>query len=246
VFAAPAARGRIRVGTSGWQYADWRDRLYPKGLAQRNWLAAYTEVYDTVEVNGTFYRLPTSDTVQRWADTVPADFVMAVKISRYLTHVKRLRDPAEPVERLLSCVAPLVDAGKLGPLLLQLPPDMRVDAGLLADTLARFPAWAAVAVEPRHRSWFVPAVRSVLEASGAALVWADRHGRATGPLWQTSDWAYLRLHMGRSGWQYDRRDLTRWATRMRRVGAGYVFANNDPGGAALVDATLIREMIIAG
>jgi uncharacterized protein YecE (DUF72 family) len=233
----------VRIGTSGWQYADWREVFYPRGVPQREWLTTYAASFDTVEVNATFYRLPNIDVVERWGAALPSTFVMTVKASRYLTHIKRLREPEEPVARLLSRIAPLEERGILGPILLQLPPDFAAAPDLLAATLDRFPAHLRIAVEPRERSWFCDPVRGVLEAHGAALVWADRGGRSLGPLWETCEWRYLRLHHGRSDWKYDDADLKRWARRMRAAGDGYVYANNDPGGAAVVDARRMQELV---
>ena len=119
---------------------------------------------------------------------------MTVKASRYLTHVRRLRDPAEPVKRLLDAAAGL--GGRLGPVLLQLPPDLRADPDLLRGCLRQFPATVRVAVEPRHESWWTDEVREVLAAANAALCWADRGGSAVTPLWRTADWGYLRFHEG--------------------------------------------------
>lgn len=233
----------VRVGTSGWQYADWRERFYPARLPQREWLRYYTARFDTVEVNATFYRLPKVDAVERWATTLPEGFVMTVKASRFLTHVKRLREPEEPVERLLGVLDPLRRRSLLGPVLIQLPPDMEAAPGRLEETLARFPADVRVAVEPRHSSWFTETTRAVLAGHEAALVWADREGRAMGPLWETCGWRYLRLHHGRTDWSYDDRDLKRWAARLREAGDGFVYANNDPGGAAIRDAERLRQML---
>jgi uncharacterized protein YecE (DUF72 family) len=231
------------VGTSGWQYADWRESFYPARLPQRSWLSYYAERFDTVEVNATFYRLPRVEAVERWANTLPDGFVMTVKASRFLTHVKRLREPEEPVERLLGVLAPLRRRSLLGPVLVQLPPDMEAAPDRLDDTLARFPPDVRVAVEPRHTSWFTDATRAVLTRHGAALVWADREAKSMGPLWETCDWRYLRLHHGRTGWGYDDRDLKRWAARLRPAGDGYVYANNDPGAAAIRDAHRLRAML---
>lgn len=232
----------VRVGTSGWQYADWREPFYD-GLPQRQWLSSYAERFDTVEVNATFYRLPVESAVQRWVEQVPAGFTFAVKASRYLTHIKRLREPAEPVARLMTRINPLVVAGALGPVLLQFPPDMRAEPELLDATLAEFPAGLRIAVEPRHDTWFDTATRKVLERHSAALVWADREGRSFGPLWETTDWCYLRLHHGRDDWGYDRRDLSRWAVRVASVGDGYVYLNNDPGAAAVRDARTFSRLL---
>jgi uncharacterized protein YecE (DUF72 family) len=233
----------IRVGTSGWQYADWRGLFYPPKLAQRNWLTHYATTFDTVEVNATFYRLPSQSAVQKWADTLPDGFVMAVKASRYLTHVKRLVEPDEPVARLMDRISPLRQRGALGPVLVQLPPHFPVAAERLDQTLRAFDRRVPIAVELRDASWFNDEVKSVLTTHNAALVWADRDGRSVGPLWTTATWRYLRLHHGRSGWGYDRADLRRWAHRMGEVEDGYVYANNDPGAAAVQDASRIRDLL---
>jgi uncharacterized protein YecE (DUF72 family) len=233
----PAAGPRF-VGTSGWQYADWRGRLYPAGVPQRRWLEVYAEHFRTVEVNNAFYRLPERSVFESWRDRTPPGFVVAVKASRYLTHIKRLRDPEEPVRRLLDRAAGLGD--RLGPVLLQLPPTLRADAGLLAACLDAFPARIRVAVEPRHDSWWTDQVRDVLTDHGAALCWADRLGRPVTPLWRTAGWGYLRMHEGRAQPhpRYGRRALLSWAERLDAFGSGdvYVYFNNDPGGAAVVDA----------
>jgi uncharacterized protein YecE (DUF72 family) len=230
----------LRVGTSGWQYDDWRDVLYPKALPQRAWLAAYSEHFDTVEVNAAFYRLPSYETFAKWRDTVPDGFVMAVKASRYLTHVKRLQEPGEPVARLMTAARGLGD--RLGPVLLQLPPTLQADPELLKACLQEFPSDVRVAVEPRHESWWTDDVRSALESHGAALCWADRDGRAITPLWRTADWGYLRLHHGRTGWSYGRTSLRTWHDRVTEAfDDAYVYFNNDPGGAAVRNArTFLR------
>ena len=225
------------MGTSGWQYKDWRceDRLYPPKLPQRLWLEKYAESFDTVEINNAFYRLPERDTFAQWRARTPDDFVFAVKMSRYLTHIKRLREPAEPVARFLSRAEALGD--KLGPVLLQLPPTLKVDVATLDETLGLFPRGVKVAVEPRHDSWWTDEVRELLRRHNAALSWADRKGRPVTPLWVTADFGYLRMHEGRSQpWpRYGRTSLATWLDRLPGVPT-YVFFNNDPGGAAVTDA----------
>jgi uncharacterized protein YecE (DUF72 family) len=126
----------LLVGTSGWQYRDWRESFYPERLPASQWLEHYANRFPTVENNGTFYRLPVADTVASWRARTPAGFVMAVKASRYLTHIRRLREPAEPVGRLLGVAAKLGD--RLGPVLLQLPPTMRADPAALDECLRQF------------------------------------------------------------------------------------------------------------
>ena len=236
----------LLVGTSGWQYRDWRGVLYPDGLPQRAWLAHYAREFPTVEVNNAFYRLPERSVFARWRDETPPGFVMAVKVSRYLTHVRRLRDPTEPVSRLADRAVGLGD--RLGPYLLQLPPTLRADAGLLDACLRAFPRSARVAVEPRHASWWSDEVRAVLERRQAALCWADRRGRPITPLWATAAWGYVRLHEGTASPRpsYGRAALATW---LDRIGAAwspadadvYVYFNNDQGGAAVRNARTLRR-----
>jgi len=236
----------VTAGTSGWQYRDWRGTFYPPDVPQRRWLEYYAEQFATVENNGTFYRLPSRETFQSWRDRVPGDFVMTVKASRYLTHVRRLRDPAEPVGRLLEAATGLGD--RLGPVLLQLPPDLRAAPRLLQECLRQFPATVRVAVEPRHESWWTDEVRDVLAAAGAALCWADRAGSALTPLWRTAGWGYLRLHEGDGDpWPgYREATLGAWAERITSAWAGgevYVYFNNDQNGAAPADAARLAAAV---
>lgn len=231
----------MRVGTSGWVYAEWRGDFYPEGVPQRRWLEHYAGVFDTVEVNNAFYRLPRRETFEQWASVLPSGFTVAVKASRYLTHIKRLRDPAEPVARLLSVASGL--GSKLGPVLLQLPPTLRADAGLLDGCLACFPRDVRVAVEPRHDSWWTDDVRRVLENRAAALAWADRRSRPVTPLWQTTGWGYLRLHEGAARpWpSYGDTALRSWVTRLSVFDEAYAYFNNDQRGAAPRDAIRLRR-----
>lgn len=235
------------VGTSGWQYRDWRGAFYPTDLPVRCWLEHYVIRFATVEVNAAFYRLPARSVFQSWADRSPPGFRFAVKASRFLTHVRRLREPAEPVARLCDRLAGLGD--RLGPVLLQLPPTLRCDPPLLADTLACFPSPVQVAVEPREASWWSDAVLQVLAAAGAALVWADRGGEPTGPLLRTADWGYLRCHedVGPPWPRYRTAALARWSDRLAdtwlaRGQDAYAYFNNDPGCAAPTDADRLRAL----
>ena len=230
----------VLAGTSGWQYRDWRGAFYPPGTPQRLWLEYYATQFGTVENNGTFYRLPPRDTFASWRDRVTGDFVMTVKASRYLTHVRRLRDPAGPVRRLVDAAAGLGD--RLGPVLLQLPPDLRADPPLLEECLRQFPPTVRIAVEPRHESWWTDEVKDLLAARNAALCWADRAGAALTPLWRTADWGYLRLHEGEGvPWpRYSQAALSAWADRIAAAWAAdrdvYVYFNNDQAAAAPRDA----------
>ncbi|MEU1083366.1 DUF72 domain-containing protein [Streptomyces sp. NPDC005908] len=236
----------LLVGTSGWQYKDWRGVLYPPGLPVRLWLEEYAASFATVEVNNAFYRLPSRETFESWRERTPPGFVVALKASRYLTHIKRLRDPEEPVERLMGRAAGLGD--RLGPVLLQLPPTLQADPALLDACLRRFPASTRVAVEPRHPSWWTPEVRAVLEARGAALCWADVLSRPVTPLWRTTDWGYVRFHQGRAHpWpHYGRQALRTWLDRITTTWPAnadvHTYFNNDPNAAAVHNARTLIGM----
>ena len=224
------------VGTSGWQYRDWKGLFYPRGADE---LPYYAAGFASVELNNPFYRLPSKDTFQQWASQVPGDFVFAVKMSRYLTHIKRLRDPAEPVERFLRHAEGLGD--KLGPVLLQLPPTLPFDKEALHAVLSEFPRSVRVAVEPRHESWWSSVARWVLEKHDAALCWPDRLGHPLSPLWRTAGFGYVRFHEGRANPRprYGRTSLSSWLDRIESAfpeAPVYTYFNNDPGGAALHDA----------
>ncbi|HET9613492.1 MAG TPA: DUF72 domain-containing protein [Candidatus Limnocylindrales bacterium] len=229
----------VWIGTSGWQYADWRGPFYPPSIPQRAWLESYAERFATVESNNAFYHLPERRTFEAWADRTPADFVMAVKVSRYLTHIKRLADPDEPVERFLDRARGL--GPKLGPALIQLPPQFRCDRERLARTLAQFPADVRVAVEFRHPSWFTAPIERLLADHGAALCLADRRG-VLGPIWRTAEWSYLRFHQGRARPRpaYGDEALAAWARRLASCWAPnedvFVYFNNDHHAAAPRDA----------
>jgi uncharacterized protein YecE (DUF72 family) len=229
----------VWIGTSGWQYRDWRGRFYPSAVPTARWLEHYAAGFATVESNNAFYNLPERRVFAAWAERTPDDFVMAVKVSRYLTHLRRLRDPAQPVARFVDRVAGL--GSKLGPVLIQLPPTFRCDAERLAATLDQFPREFRVAVEFRHASWFVDEIRTLLTERGAALCLADRRGPLTLP-WRTAAWTYLRFHEGRSAPLpcYGRAALATWADRLAK-GWGpdadcWVYFNNDPRGCAPRDA----------
>ena len=229
----------LSVGTSGWHYRDWRGAFYPPKLPARRWLEHYASRFDTVELNNTFYRLPTADAFRAWRDTVPDDFVFTVKASRYLTHYRRLRDPHEPVARLMAAVAGL--EGKLGPILLQLPPDLRVDVDALAQVLDAFGERVRLVCEFRHESWYVDGVYDLLRERDVAVCLADRRNRHT-PLVRTASWGFVRMHEGTATPppHYGRRALQHWVDRIGELwGAGadcFVYFNNDHGACAPRDA----------
>jgi uncharacterized protein YecE (DUF72 family) len=230
----------VFVGASGWQYDSWLGVFYPARLAKTRWLEHYAAAFATVEVNNTFYRLPAPATFMSWAARTPDDFVVSVKASRYLTHVRRLRQPEEPVRRLMEAAQGL--GQKLGVVLVQLPPDLPARFTELDRTLASFPRHVRVAVEARHPSWYVDELRAVLTCHDAALCLADRHSRPVTPLWRTASWGYLRMHEGRgqSAPGYGRSALASWASRVAELFGPerdvYVYFNNDTRGCAPGDA----------
>jgi uncharacterized protein YecE (DUF72 family) len=236
------------IGTSGWQYRDWRGSFYPAGVPATRWLEHYATQFPTVENNGTFYRLAAPATFADWRSRTPDGFVMTIKASRYLTHIRRLRDPAEPVARLLAAAAGLGD--RLGPVLVQLPPTMRADPPLLDACLHEFATQSAklgmgrlrVCVEFRHQSWETDEIRQILTSHNAALCWSDRLGHPLGPLWRTADWGYLRFHEGAATpWpRYGPQSLKTWLARIAAEfpaeASVFAYFNNDQNAAAPADA----------
>ena len=243
----------LLIGTSGWQYRDWRGTFYPADVPATRWLQQYATHFLTVENNGTFYRLAAPATFADWRSRTPDGFVMAIKASRYLTHIRRLRDPAEPVARLLTAAGRLGD--RLGPILVQLPPTLRADPPLLDTCLAEFAAAARkvklaeprVCVEFRHQSWETEETRQILTSHNAALCWSDRQGRPQGPLWRTADWGYLRFHEGAaSPWpRYGKQAMSTWLDRIRQTWPAdsdvFAYFNNDQHAAAPADAAALEK-----
>jgi uncharacterized protein YecE (DUF72 family) len=237
----------VRIGCSGWNYDDWRGRLYPEGLGKPRWLGRYAEVFDTVEVNSTFYRLASRAATARWAAETPPGFVFAAKASRYLTHIRRLREIDEGMVRYYERIEPLVAAGKLGPVVWQLPANFRRDDEVLSAALASLPP-GRHCFEFRHESWFTAPVYELLRARGAALVIGDH------PRWPfqarelTTDWTLVRLHHGRRGRRgnYSQRELDEWARRMagwRRRAEVFVYLNNDWEGFAVENARYLQKRL---
>jgi len=229
----------MSIGTSGWHYGDWRGAFYPAKLPTRLWLDHYSSRFDTVELNNSFYRLPTVDAFRAWRDSVPDDFVFTVKASRYLTHYRRLREPEEPVERLLGAAVGL--GPKLGPVLLQLPPNLPADVDALARVFDAFAQRVRLACEFRHDSWFTDDVYALLRDRDVALCLADRRSRHR-PLVRTASWGFVRMHEGTAAppLHYGTRALQSWVGRIvdlwGRHAECFVYFNNDPGAAAVRNA----------
>jgi uncharacterized protein YecE (DUF72 family) len=235
----------VWIGCSGWSYDDWRGTFYPRGLARSRWLEHYGGVFGTVEVNNTFYRLPSREAVSRWAEATPDGFVFTVKASRFLTHMKRMRDLGEPMQRFYDRIEPLSEAEKLGPVLWQLPERQRRDDELLASALARLPD-GRHGFEFRHPSWFERDVYRLLGSHGAALVIGDHPERPFQSLELTTDWTLIRLHYGARGrdGNYSRRELDIWRRRIaawRSRVEVYAYFNNDWRGFAPRNARYLQR-----
>jgi uncharacterized protein YecE (DUF72 family) len=244
---AASTRGQARIGCSGWNYPHWRQIFYPRGLPASRWLEHYAAIFDTVEVNSTFYRLPTRKATARWADATPAGFLFAIKASRYLTHVKRLREVADGWSKLIERIAPILDAGKLGPVLWQLPERFHREEERLVATLEALPA-GRHAFEFRHASWFTPEVEQILRDHDAALVIGDHPERPFQTHTWTTDWTFVRFHQGTSSdGEYTDREIEVWAQRIRGwldAGDVYAYFNDDWAGHALEEARLLRELVL--
>jgi uncharacterized protein YecE (DUF72 family) len=242
--------GRILVGCSGWNYKHWRNGVfYPSRLAAKAWLGFYASEFDTVELNTTFYRLPRRTAVERWVAETPPEFVFAVKVSRYMTHVKRLQDVEWHLPLLLDRIECLLGTPKLGPLLWQLPPTLQRDDKRLEIALASFPRDLRHAIEFRHESWFTDAVLDLLRAHEVALVVADRpeiRGFQTDHV--TTNFVFVRLHHGSRGRRgnYSQTELEEWARRIRGWAGSrdvYVYFNNDWEGFAPANARNLRLLL---
>ena len=239
-------RGRMHVGCSGWQYKHWRGDFYPADLPQSRWLEDYAARFDTVEINNSFYRLPERATFAAWARRVPAGFTFAVKASRFLTHMKKLKEPEEPIARLFSRMRGL--GRRLGPVLYQLPPGWKVDRGRLADFLERLPRRVRHVVEFREPSWYAGDVLALMEQRGVALCLHDMTGSAPERA-RVGPFVYVRFHgaTGKYGGGYPAPRLRGWAAWLnarREDGCDvYAYFNNDVGGHAPRDAAALRRLL---
>lgn len=241
-----ACTGRLYVGTSGWAYPHWRGVVYPTELPESAWLRHYATSLRSVEVNGSFYRLPSPRTLQTWCAAVPDDFVFSFKASAYITHRKKLREPERTLPSLLDCAGLLGE--RLGPLLFQLPPRWHVDVERLAAFLAALPAGLRCVFEFRDSTWFCDEVYALLSRYGAALCRYELEGRRA-PSVLTADFAYLRLHGPTEAYRgsYPDAALRQWA---EEVGAWlvrgrdvYCYFDNDDAGHAFHDALRLRDLV---
>ena len=240
---------RYYIGTSGWHYDHWRGNFYPEKLKKSGWLEFYSDHFGTVELNSSFYRLPSESAFSNWRDSSPGGFLFAVKVSRFITHIKRLRDSEEPLDTFVSRAGIL--SGKLGPLLYQLPPSMHRNDEVLAAFLAILPQEMKHVIEFRHQSWFDEGVFAILRRYNAGFCVFDMPNLVC-PLVATADFAYIRFHGSLSLYSSDYTDeelagwakgITSLATNLKEV---YIYFNNDVGGFAIENARTLRDYLQRG
>jgi uncharacterized protein YecE (DUF72 family) len=235
---------RYYIGTSGWHYDDWRGSFYPEKLSKSQWLEFYADHFPTVELNNTFYRLPSERAVDNWHETVPSGFVFSVKVSRFITHVKKLKDTSEAFNNFMSRASNL--RKKLGPLLYQLPPSMQRNDEALSGFLQGLSSEHKHVMEFRHKSWMNEHVFDILRSYNTGLCVFDMPSLSC-PLLATTDFAYIRFH-GRDNLYsscYTDEELSVWANNISELAAKletvYIYFNNDVAGYALKNAVTLRD-----
>lgn len=240
------ADGSLRVGCSGWEYKPWRGGFYPADLPRSRWFDYYADRFDTVEINNTFYRLPETRAFAAWARRAPKGFCYAIKASRFLTHMKKLKDPEEPLARLFTRMRPLERVQ--GPVLYQLPPGWKLDLERLERFLRVLPKGVQHVMEFRDPSWYAGDALRLLRRARVALCLHDMRGSATGRQ-VTGPCIYVRFHgaTGNYGGGYSTGSLRGWAEWLRaerRAGTDvYAYFNNDVGGHAPRNALTLRGML---
>jgi uncharacterized protein YecE (DUF72 family) len=234
------------IGCSGWHYDHWRGLYYPEGLPKSKWLQFYARQFSTVELNNSFYKLPSEKAFTTWRESSPDNFVFAVKVSRFITHIKRLRNLGTAMENFLSR-ARLLES-KLGPLLYQLPPNMKRNDEVLENFLSSLPQEYQHVFEFRHESWIDDSVFCILQQYNAGLCVFDMPGFSC-PLVATSDFVYIRFHGSESLYSscYSDEELSQWAQRITQLGrnlkAIYIYFNNDAEAFAVKNAMTLRNYL---
>ena len=237
---------QIRIGCSGWNYKHWRDRFYPKELPAKRWFEHYAVLFDTVEINNSFYRLPTAETFEKWRDQAPEGFCYAVKANRFITQAKKLKDAAEPMKRFLTPTRKLQKT--LGPILYQLPPRFRINLERLEDFLKLCPRDLTHVFEFREPSWLTDDMLALLDRDGASFCIHDMPGSAT-PRWTAGKAAYVRFHGGEGKYwgRYADEGLRSWADWIvEQADAGrtvWAYFNNDIDAHAIKDALTLKAMV---
>jgi uncharacterized protein YecE (DUF72 family) len=248
-------RQQVRIGCSGWQYTHWKNDFYPADLPQTRWFAHYALRFDSVEINNSFYRLPSAETFAKWRDQAPPQFLYAVKASRFLTHMKKLKEPADPLARFFDNAREL--GTHLAAVLYQLPPNFAINPGRLEEFLLTIPeatARAGLTRQPHHviefrdSSWYTDRIYELLARHGVAMCLHDMHGSAPERI-ALGSCVYVRFHFGTSkyGGRYADDRLDSWADWLvERIAEGrdvFGYFNNDTGGHAPRDAARLRDRI---
>ena len=236
----------IHVGCSGWVYRHWKGQFYPDGLPQKRWFGHYSAEFDTVEINASFYRLPKPETLEAWLAKAPPGFRYAVKVNRFITHMKKLLDCPDAVDEFIGLARRLGPA--LGPLLYQVPPSLKRNDERLDTFLATLPADLEHVVEFRSRDWYAPEVLDLLDRHGVGFVTHDLVGLVS-PRWASGRTAYVRFHGtgGKYRGRYSEKQIADWANWLREQRAAgrsaWAYFNNDIGGDAIEDARALRDRL---
>ncbi len=236
----------IRIGTSGWSYNHWRDIFYPKDLAQAKWLEFYAKIFDTVEINSSFYHLPKPKTFSNWRARTPKNFLFSVKASRFITHVKKLKDVKEPWKRFINSAKELKE--RLGPILFQLSPNLKANIEKLENFISILPSKYRYTFEFRNESWFNKKIYEILEKNNISLCFADTPSYPYKEI-LTADFVYIRLHGHKKlyGSKYTNRELKIWANKikkwMKEKKDVYVYFDNDACGYAVENAKTLLRML---
>ena len=239
-------RTLVHIGTSGWHYKHWVGDFYPERYPPDKMFSWYAREFHTVEINNSFYRLPEERTFQRWKELAPPGFIFAVKASRFITHIKRLKDAQDPIDLLMSRAGPLRSA--LGPVLFQMPPRWKANVERLSEFLRVLPTEHRFVVEFRDESWHAAKVYDLLRRYNVALCIHDWR-EMSWPKELTADFTYVRFHGSgsRYGGSYPDERLHEWADRIRswegKLGEVFVYFNNDIGGHAIRNARSLRELL---
>ena len=234
----------IRIGTSGWNYPHWKELFYPKGLSRNKWLEFYAEHFDTVELNVTFYRLPSEKTFKNWHKRVPENFLYSVKASRIITHVRRLKNVEDALENFYSAVSHLKE--KCGPILFQLPPSLSFEEDLLEEFCSILRPEYRYALEIRHKSWIDDRVFEILRKYNIAFCISDSAGRFPYHEEVTADFVYVRLHGPTKLYasEYTEEQIREWAEKLRKWGRdAFIYFDNDFNAYAIKNAKMLKEYL---
>jgi uncharacterized protein YecE (DUF72 family) len=247
IFTFALMKGQIRIGTSGWHYKHWLGTFYPEGTKPAGQLPYYLKFFNTVELNNSFYHLPPKNTFANWKAAVPDDFLFVVKASRFITHMKKLKDPAESLVNFMENVQGLDE--KLGPILFQLPPGWKINTERLQEFLEKLPAGFRYVFEFRNETWYDEAIYSLLQQHNCAFCIYELAGHMS-PLKVTADFVYLRLHgPGENKYQgsYSNETLNEWASQCKEWAQEgkdvFVYFDNDEKGYAAFNAQKMLEMV---